>query len=252
MHKLLLSIAFILFCLCAAAQADTRLSYAGADGPYTLSIRPDAIRIDRADGRWQLYVRASNTLFTVHPKQHSYTRMDTDTAADLRRQMTALRAKIETQLAQLPATKRRAARAALAEQLPGFAAPPQPVNLHDSGKTTFVAGRQCRLVDISRGDAPAGRVCVARAATLGLSSADHATLAAMFRFMHALLADSPYASASLPYLELKGVPIRFRAANGNLRRRLQQVSHAALPSTLFELPAAFSERHSPDAAAASP
>lgn len=238
--RLLAALALAL--LAAAAQADTRLLYDGANGVYTVSITANAIRIDTAHRPWQLYLRQSNTMFSVNPQSHSYTRLDATIAATLRQQIQALRARIETQLNALPAAQAAALQAALAEQLPGFAGKTQLVTVQRTDLHDAAAGVACEIVQLVRGDAVMGRLCIATPAALGLSTTEAATLTAMFRLMHGMLVGTGFDSMNLPWAKLDGLPVRLQAAGNDKQRTLTAISHQPLDKHLFILPKQFVER----------
>ncbi|HLQ86240.1 MAG TPA: hypothetical protein VK110_08835 [Salinisphaeraceae bacterium] len=243
MHKLNLLLTLGLLTMACAVQADTRLSYVDQQGQTTtVSIRAGAIRIDAGDGTWQLYQQRSDTLYTLDPASKSYTRMNPERAATLRRRMAQVQRDIERQLEKLPARKRAAARAALAEQLPGFDDDTWAVSLATGQGTDRVAGVECKIVQVLRGDTPAASLCVASAEALALTSAESATLQSMFALMDGMLAGTAFAAASLPYTELAGMPIRYRSADHSNERRLTQVAHGALDDALFALPPGFQEQ----------
>lgn len=236
--------ALILLFAATAAQADTRLMYDGGDGEYIVAIRPGAIRIDTAGSVWQLYLKQSDTLFMVRPKRQSYTRMDENLAHAMQQQMARLRDKINAQIDKLPPNKRKAARAALAEQMPGFADASPKTTLKQLDTSDHIAGIACHDVQIMRGGQPAGRMCVADAKALGLSDAGHETLMAMFGLMNTMLANTGFESMGLPYNQLDGLPLRIRGAGGN-ERTLSHISHETLADSLFTIPDGFSEQTPP-------
>lgn len=238
--RLLAALALAL--LAAATQADTRLLYDGANGVYTVSITANAIRIDTAQRPWQLYLRQSNTMFNVNPQTHSYTRLDATIAATLRQQIQALRARIKTQLNTLPAAQATALQAALAEQLPGFAGKTRPVTVQRTDLHDAAAGVACEIVQLVRGDAVMGRLCIATPAALGLSTAEAATLTAMVRLMHGMLVGTGFDSMNLPWAKLDGLPVRLQAAADDNQRILTAISHQPLDKHLFALPKQFVER----------
>src|SRR5699024_7980294 len=128
----------------------------------------------------QLYREQSNTIFAVNPAKKSFTRMDESVATALQRQMAALRDKIETRIQQLPPEQRDVARAAMAEQIPGFSNKPQDVSLDRTGQTDEVAGIECEIVQVIRNGQPAERMCVASAAALDMTEDGFQTMTAMF------------------------------------------------------------------------
>lgn len=242
MRKSTTLIAFVLLLIACVAQADTQLVYAGADGEHVVSIRAGEIRIDDTGSAWQLYRRQSNAIYAINPQQQSYTRMDESVAAVLQQQMQALREKIENRIRQLPPQQRDIARAALAEQIPGFASGKQHIKLSHTGQADQVAGVDCAIVQVIRNGSAAERMCVATPTALGLTETEFGTVRAMFSLMHAMLAGTGFEAVGLPYFNLKGMPVRFQARAGKQRRTLVRVSHKPLADQLFEIPPDFSEK----------
>ncbi len=222
--------------IASAAQADTTLTYVGASGQYKVYITPDAVRIDGDGNGWQLYRRADPAIISVSPKDQTYTRLDKNTAGEIRHQMDALRARIENRLQQLPADRRPAARAAMAAKIPGLDGKQQSIGLDHTGATDKVDGISCDVIQIVRGGQPADKICVASADALGLSSASFGTVKSMFSLLRNMLSGTGLEGIGLPYRNLSGMPIRFHDSLSGEQRALAAVSHDAIPSSRFAIP----------------
>lgn len=230
-----------LACVFATASvADTTLVYNADSKPLKVRVRPGAVRIDDAGPRWQLYLRAENTIYSINPKTNTFMRMDADTAKAIRKKMQALRQKIEERLATLPPKKRKIARAALAEQMPIFGNKQQDKKIKDTGRSTRVAGQKCQIKEITRGGEQTGSLCVAGRQALGMSKAEFATLTSMFELMNAMLAGTGIAYMGLPYTKLGGMPIRYSGSNGT-QRTLSRISHDDLSPMVFKIPPSYEE-----------
>lgn len=231
---LLALIALVAFA--GSAAADTTLTYVGASGQYKVYISPDAVRIDGDGDGWQLYKRNDPAIISVSPKDQTYTRLDKNTAGEIRHQMDALRARIESRLQQLPADRRAAARAAMAEKIPGLDGKQQSIGLDHTGATDHVDGIACDIIQIVRGGQPADRMCVASAHALGLSSASFATVKSMFALLRDMLSGTGLEGIGLPYRNLSGMPIRFQDSLSGEQRSLAAISHDSIPASRFRIP----------------
>lgn len=225
-----------------AARADTTLVYAGADGRYTVYLRPGDVRIDDTGTEWQLYHGKDPAILSVSPQTQSYTRLDKDAAGAIRQQMDALRARIEARLQQLPANARPAARAAMAEQVPGLDSRKHSLGLDRTGERGSVAGVSCQIVQIVRDGQPADKMCVASTQALGISNPSFATVKSMFALLQSMLAGTGFETIGLPYQSLSGMPVRFVDSVSGERRALISVSHETLPDSRFEIPDDYIEK----------
>lgn len=223
--------------LAQTAAADTTLTYRSAEGSFTVDMRPGAVRIDDASEQWQLYRRDSEAIFSVRPDERTYTRLDRDVADTIRQRMDTLRAEVETRVQQLPEGQRAAARAALVDQIPGLEPSQQSdVGLDHTGQTETVAGVECEIVQIVRDGQPGETLCLASADALGVDDDTFATIKSMFALMKTMLAGTGLETVGLPYLDLDGMPVRFRDAGTGERRVLSSISHEPLGDGRFSIP----------------
>lgn len=225
----------------AAAQADTTLTYVGASGRYVVSITPQAVRIDGDGPEWQLYRARDPAILSVEPGDQTYTRLDRDSAGQIRQQMDALRARIENRLQQLPEGKRMAARVAMSDEVPGLNSGTS-VGLDRTGAHDTVAGVPCDIYQIVRDGQPADTMCVASADALHLSSASFKTVKSMFALLQDMLKGTGLEGIGLPYQNLSGMPVRFVDSVSGEQRSLVSVSHAAIPKRRFDVPATYVEQ----------
>ncbi|MDN5862365.1 MAG: hypothetical protein L0H19_02850 [Salinisphaera sp.] len=225
----------------AGAFADTTLVYNAASDPFTIRIRAGEIRIDDSSDSWQLYRRADNAVYAVHPGSDSYTRMDADSAGRIRAQMDALRATMEKRLQTLPVQQRKIARAALAQQIPSIEADAQ-ITVQTTDNTEIVAGHPCRVVRVLHDGKPEKSLCLAKPADLGLSAAEFATVTDMYALMQTMLAGTGLSYVGLPNLKLDGMPIRYQDTLGNQRRTLSRVLHEGLSDRVFQIPPSYKPR----------
>lgn len=224
-----------------AAQADTTLTYQSASGEFTVDMRPGAVRIDDASPQWQLYEETAEAIFSVDPEAHSYTRLDRDTASIVRDRVDNLRAQIETRVQKLPASQQATARAAMLQSVPGLDTRDQKIGLDRTGREDDVAGVSCEVIQVVRDGKPAETLCVASPEALGISNDTFASVKSMFSLMQTLLAGTGFETAGLPYLSLKGMPVRFTDTNTGERRQLVDVSHETRPNQRFSLPTDYVE-----------
>ncbi|MDT0618779.1 hypothetical protein RM531_09870 [Salinisphaera sp. P385] len=225
----------VLALVAATAAADVTLVYDEGDDPFKLRVRAGEIRIDDGSDSWQLYRRADNAIYSVNPDRNRYTRMDEDAAARIRDRIRTLRERMETRLAELPAAEREIARAALADQVPGFGASPE-VDVTATDTREEIAGRACTVFQVRRGGKAEDQLCVASRDALGMTADEFDTVAVMFELMQTLLAGTGMEYVGLPYLELDGVPIRYQDGREGRRRTLSRVSHDTIPGLMFEIP----------------
>lgn len=225
----------------AVSLADTTLRYDSGRKDFVVKIRPGEIRIDDGSDRWQLYRQADASIYSVHPASRSYTRMDQRAAEAIKSEMNELRQNMEKQLARLPAEQRRAARAALANQVPGMSEEAQNVSLDRSGGSQSVAGVACEPVQVVRDGRPGERLCVASAEALGMSEAEFESVSGMFSLMQTMLSGTGLEYVGLPYLDFDGMPIRYSQPDGGARS-LSEVSHEAISDLSFEIPPGYSKR----------
>jgi len=220
----------------AAAQADTTLTYQSASGEFTVDIRPGAVRIDDASPQWQLYQESAEAIFAVDPDEHSYTRLDRDTASIVRERVDSLRAQIEARVQKLPTSQQSTARAAMLQSVPGLDTRDQKIGLDRTGRKDSVAGVSCEVIRVVRDGEPAETLCVATPKALGISGNTFASVKSMFSLMQTLLAGTGFETAGLPYLSLEGMPIRFTDTSTGERRQLVDVSHEKRSDKRFSLP----------------
>lgn len=225
----------------AAAQADTTLTYQSASGEFAVDMRPGAVRIDDASPQWQLYQEQAEAIFSIDPDEHSYTRLDRDTASIVRERVDSLRAQIESRVQKLPVSQQATARAAMLQSVPGLDTRDQKIGLDRTGRMDNVAGVSCEVVQVVRGGEPAETLCVATPKALGISDGTFASIESMFSLMQTLLAGTGFETAGLPYLSLKGMPVRFTDTSTGERRQLVDVSHEKLSDTRFSLPDGYIE-----------
>lgn len=239
-------ITHLLICVAASlaslpTAADTTLVYATGSNDYVIKIRPGEIRIDDEGKRWQLYREQANAFYSIDPEARAYTRMDADDAAAIRQKMRDLREQMNAQLQKLPPEQRSQARAMLAQQVPGFDQSKHAVSIQRTGNNGSVAGHDCRQVRVLRDGKARESLCVATPQTLGISGEEFETVEAMFALMQKMLAGTGFEHVSLPYLNLKGMPIRFQEADSGQTRVLKRVSHDSLPDLAFRIPSGYSE-----------
>lgn len=218
------------------AVADTTLTYVGASGQTKVYITPDAVRIDGDNSGWQLYRRDDPAIISVAPTDQTYTRLDKNTAGEIRHQMAALRSRIEKRLQQIPKQKRGAARAAMTDKVPGLNGKNASVGLDRTGATDQVDGISCDVIQIVRGGKPANKMCVASAHKLGLSDASFDTVKSMFSLLRKILSGTGLEGIGLPYHSLSGMPIRFVDSISGERRSLAAISHDSIPDSRFAIP----------------
>ncbi|HET7314148.1 hypothetical protein [Salinisphaera sp.] len=224
------------------ASADTTLTYVGASGQYKVYITPDAVRIDGDGSGWQLYKKDDPAIFSVSPSDRTYTRLDKDTAGEIRHQLDALRARIENRLQQIPADRRPAARAAMAEKIPALDGGSQSVGLDHTGATDTVDGISCNVIQIVRDGRPANKMCVAEAGALGISDDSFDTVKSMFALLHDMLESTGLEGIGLPYRDLSGMPVRFVDSVSGERRELAAVSHDPIADRRFAIPDSYVEQ----------
>lgn len=223
------------------ALADTTLSYKSGSKDFVVKIRDGAVRIDDGSKRWQLYRQDEGAIYSVEPGAKSYHRMDEQAAAAIKSEMNKLRESMDKQLAQLPPAQRQAARAALANQIPGMDDKAQDVGLDRSGRSDNVAGIECEPVTVVRDGKPGERLCVATADALGMSGGEFGTVSSMFKLMENMLTGTGLEYVGLPYLNFDGMPIRYQQPDGGARV-LKSVAHEDVAADEFEIPPSYSER----------
>ena len=218
------------------AQADTTLTYQGASGAFTVDMRPGAVRIDDASPQWQLYKEDVKAIFSIDPRESTYTRLDSNSASVIRQRVDSLRAQIEDRVQQLPQEQQATARAAMLQSVPGLDTRNQKIGLDRTGRTDTVAGIKCEVVQVVRSGKPAETLCVATPKALGISKDTFSTVTSMFSLMQTLLAGTGFETAGLPYLSLAGMPVRFTDTNTGERRQLVDVSHKEVSERRLSLP----------------
>ncbi|GAB3672002.1 DUF4412 domain-containing protein [Salinisphaera aquimarina] len=224
-----------------AASDDTTLVYQGANGRFTVDIRPGEVRIDDASDQWQLYEQNEATIFSVNPADRTYTRLDKSVAGNIRSRVDSLRAQVENKVQQLPENQRATARAALIQSMPALDSSEHKVGLDRTGQTDTVAGVNCSVVQVVRDGKPAESLCVASAEDLDISEKSFDSVQAMFTLMQTMLAGTGFEAAGLPYLSLSGMPLRFTDTNTGEKRQLTRISHDTIPESHFTIPDSYIE-----------
>lgn len=226
------------------ASADTTLVYNANGKTIKMRIHAGSIRIDDTGPRWLLYRQTKNTLYSVNPRDHSYIRIDADTANTLRMIMQTLREQATSRLSTLMPEKRAAARDEIAEelQLSIHWQKTQQINIKKTDDNARVADITCRIVVVERTDNSGHQLCVAEPETLGMTEPEFAAVQSMFALMRNLLAGTGREYMGLPYIQLEGMPIRYPDASNASKHSLSQVSHEKLSKTIFTIPDKYQEQ----------
>lgn len=221
-------------------------------GTQRLLAQDGAVRIEysagKADSSYVIF--RDEVLYVVEPAQRRYTPVDRETVEKLAGTMNAAMQQMRAQFAKMPPEQR-----AMMEQMMGHMggapaatrAPPESLQARDLGRSDKVAGRSCRLWELSRGGVVEQQICVVPFWQVPGKEDLLALSRRMAALMHSLSEAMPTFGGSSRDVEamdsVRGYPVLIRDFDGGKPTgrevSLQSWREEALAAAQFEVPAHF-------------
>ncbi len=246
--------------LCGTAASATTMVYdsdGNSDGPGTVYLTDNAMRMGAGDGNWVLFDRSANTMFIVDDQAQEYFVIDDAQIQALGETLGNVNKQIEEALAALPPGQRAQARAMMESMMPGGGAPASsaPKDIVDvgfTGRSDKVAGIQCEIVETRINNELESELCIADSDDLNISRGEKATIAAMGDFAENMLNTmqehagslfpSNFSSGSIIEVLDNGIPIRMIDKSNNDVSQLESISHDAISIELTSVPANYDRK----------
>lgn len=262
-------LAFMSMALALPALADTHVSFVDESGkPATqIYIKSGKVRIE--SGRaLMIYDAASNTMTMMMPDKKQYLVLNQQAAAQMgaqsqqaQQQAQAAMAQHQSQMDQANAQMQAAMakmspqmQAQMQKMMPNGANPmaamgPPQIEVKDLGTTETVAGHSCKDVQITINGRPGATDCLAPPDSLGIGSADLATLKAMGEGMKKMVSQMGPMAQGMSNIQDKGFAIKtqrqqFDPATMKTATRtymLQSVTSGGISGDLFQIPAGYTQ-----------
>lgn len=236
-------------CLAAGpALADTKVEYLdeGSKQPVNvLYVTGDKMRMENvgSSGTYMIFDATAKTVTTVDPKKKKVTVMDEATIAEMGAKMADARKQMDAAMANMsPEQKAQMEKMMGAHMGAGAgASKPKPVYTR-TGKRSKAAGYDCEIVSYEVAGQK-GEMCVAASGALELPASDVNTLKQFGAFMEKMTSQvMPGMSGDTMNISaLGGLPVRSQQA-GKPAQVLREVSHAALPASLFAVPSDYTRQ----------
>lgn len=229
----------------AAAHADTKLVYVDENSGEVrsvIAIKDGMVRMDNKDQQnWVLYDSSSETITAVDAANRSYSVIDEETMQQISKQVSDAMAKMEEQLANVPAEQREAMKKMMGGMM-DMGKKSLETSVERTGRSMSKAGYDCDEVIFSVGTITRTTLCVVEDGELGLDSDDQVALdnmyAAMNRFTETI-GKGIGMSYSLP--DIGGIPVYSKEDKERTGEILKEATDDDLDSGLFEVPSGFRE-----------
>ncbi|HXJ01888.1 MAG TPA: DUF4412 domain-containing protein [Micropepsaceae bacterium] len=270
-HKFVFGAGALVLGLCSHAMAgvvitstQTKLDTHEA-GPVTVYVDSDRLKVE-SGGNIVIFRGDLNRLWVIDPARHSYMEMTPETMqrmsgqlAGAQAQLGAAGAQLQERLAQMPPEQRAMMAQMLASRgvtLPDAgpaaqSAPAQAVFAKAGGGKT-VAGWSCENYTKTVNGQQQEQVCIARAASAGLTASDFQVMDKIAAFV-APVSSSPMVPR-MDYMNwnemnkaigFQGLPVDttiFLQGRPLTQTVLTKIDHAAIPANTFDLPQGFTKR----------
>ena len=231
-------LAIVLASVSAAALADTEFKF--DDGSHVLVKNNRVLFGDGNTG--MLYPGSGDSLTVIEYSNRRYMVLDKEFAASMSDQISAARAQMEAQLAQLPPDQRAMMKNMLKDRMPQSAHTSKRQFRHTGGKQR-VAGFSCKDGELLKDGKTEFEVCIASAKEIGMSAADYGALRSAFLAMSGIVEQFSPGNSNMFDLDLiGGVPVISSNRNGEQDNRLVSASFDDVDAARLEVPADFEQQ----------
>lgn len=243
------------------AMADVHISFVDDSGhpASQIYVKGDKVRMETGGGpehAVMLYDAASNTAKMLMPARKAYLVFDAQTASQMGAQLTqeqgqmaAAQSQMQSAMANMSPQQRAALQQAMAAQggstvVPGQMSLPQ-MKLEDTGKSETIAGHHCKDMQMMVNGQPGMQMCVAAITSLGIPSADLATLKRMHDGMKKLMSHMGPMAQNMQSMLIDGFAIKQQHQHFEqyqmvtTTEMLKSVAKTPVPGNLFEVPAGY-------------
>lgn len=228
----------------AVVLADTRLTYKVTEGNTTAStmlIGQGKLRSDMDAGTSAIIDPTEGSMTLLDHANKSFTKIG---KAELQ-QMADMMKQMEQMMANMPPEARQMMQGRMAGAGGGTA----PAVTADTGQTSTVAGKSCKVFRTTQGTRTTAEYCLADAAAIDLPAADRTTIVAALNWSKQFvetMAKGPLGSmaARTPF-PAGMVPLRtttFDAGGARSTVEFVSVSTAAIPAETFAVPSGYKEQ----------
>ncbi len=205
---------------------------------------PSGMRFDAAGQRLRVLLHARREYMDIDPEQLGRARQSMQGMAqvlgDQSQQMVQmLRKQLESQGMSEAQIERALGQVQRFTAPSDDTAPQAPASAEDTGERGEVAGFDCRVFELRRGDIIEGRACLAAPGELGLSDGEARTLGDFFAFMQQMssAAGGIDEADALFSGSIDGrVPLELRDAAGRVQSRVRAVQRREAPAGTFDTP----------------
>jgi hypothetical protein len=229
--------------------ADARLTYKVTEGTSAVStmlIGQGKIRSDMDAGTSAIIDPTEGSMTLLDHTKKTFTKIG---KAELK-QMTDGMAQLDQMMANLPPEALQMMRGRMAGAGGGAA---EPAVTADTGQTSTVAGKSCRIFKTTQGTKVTAEYCLADASAIDLSAADRATVVASMAWAKQLtetMSKSPLLGniGSKTPFQAGLVPLRTTMIDASGARNTTEfvsVATATLPAELFKVPSDYKEQKLP-------
>lgn len=243
--------ALILLALLPAGTAQAGLvveSTSSVNGPQTLTVANDRVRIDpaRAGAPAMLFDAGRGRLVLLNRPASQYNVITVERLNTLEERVTEQRERMRRSMEEAEGENRRRLQRRL-ERLPrvdGTAA----IRIERSGESTRINGFDCEQARATEEGENTHRLCISRVSNLGLTETTTATLRALFDFlarMRNLLGSgtAPFDARVLQATlrQTDAFPVRIERSVDGSNWTVRNIEKADIPTERFEVPADFKE-----------
>ncbi|MEM7283509.1 MAG: hypothetical protein AAF438_17980 [Pseudomonadota bacterium] len=225
MLKQFLSI--LVFTLPGLALADTHIEF--SDGTF-MKITGGAVAM--GDNMNEMQFKEGNSEFVaVDHREKTYMVIEKES---LKKNMNAMQAQIEAQLADIPPEQREMVKQMMKQRMPQMVEPEKVTySVRDTGQKGEAAGYKCEVKELLANGQPESRVCVASAGETGVPRSDIAVLQSAMNTMRELAESLPFSQSSnlgeMDFDELGGIPIIYTDLSTNESNEVASISTDSLP-----------------------
>ncbi|MDZ7788797.1 MAG: DUF4412 domain-containing protein [Halofilum sp. (in: g-proteobacteria)] len=223
-------------------------SVSSANGPQTLTVAGDRVRIDpaRTGAPGMLFDAARGRLVLLNRPASQYNRIEVDRLDALEARVREQRESMLRKIEGADEDEKKRLRRRL-DRLPEVDAAAS-IRIETSGEMTTVSGIECERASALEDGERTHRLCIGRVSTLGLTETAANTLRQLFEFlarMRNLLGsgsapfDARLLQATLEQAD--AFPVRIERIDDGATWTVRSIETAAIPAERFEIPADFTE-----------
>jgi hypothetical protein len=222
------------------------------DGPASVLLVQDG-NVRTSGDRGNSVIIKDGSIYILDDDEKTYRQMDRAQMQQMAGQASAAMAQMQARMKDMPPEQRAMMERMMGGQLPGgmSSGKPDVWAAQDTGKNDTVAGRQCRVWNLTRNGKPFEELCVVPYPSL----AGKENLEKAFRDLADAFGDlaqaMPNADAGAKgRLDVKGYPIRTRSydAGGKYRGSetvLSKWAEESIPAATFEVPKGYAKQSMP-------